>query len=124
MKFERLGVFAYSKEEGTRAASMENQVPKSTKLARRERIMKLQQEISLKHNIKKVGQLYEVIVEESEDGFYMGRTSYDAPEIDNKVIFTCDKPLLPGDFVMVEITDAFDYDLSGKVVDNYKKGSL
>lgn len=117
MRFERLGVFAYSKEEGTRAASMKNQVAKRTRLSRRDEIMKLQQKISLEHNIKKVGQIYEVMVEEPEEGYYMGRTMYDAPEIDNKVIFTCDKALWPGDFVMVEITDAFDYDLSGQVVD-------
>lgn len=113
MRFERLGVFAYSKEEGTPAYSMENQVPKRTKLARRDRLMRIQQQISLEHNLQKIGEVYEVLVEEADGENYIGRTAYDAPEIDNKVIFTSDKPLFPGDFVMVKIDDGFDYDLSG-----------
>ena len=95
MRFERLGVFAYSKEEGTPAAAMKEQVPKRTKLARRDRLMRLQQQISLEHNLQKIGRILEVLVEEQEEGAYIGRTSYDAPEIDNKVIFTSDTPLNP-----------------------------
>ncbi len=116
MRFERLGVFAYSKEEGTLAASMKEQIPKKTKLARRDRLMRLQQQISLEHNLQKIGQICEVLVEEQEEETYVGRTVYDAPEIDNKVIFTSDTPLAPGDFVMVEIDDGFDYDLVGHAV--------
>ena len=116
MRFERLGVFAYSKEEGTPAYSMEDQVPKRTKLARRDRLMRMQQQISLEHNLQKIGEVYEVLVEEADGESYMGRTAYDAPEIDNKVIFTSDKPLSPGDFVMVKVDDGFDYDLSGHTV--------
>jgi len=114
MKFERLGVFAYSKEEGTIAASMKDQVRKQTKLKRREKIMALQREISLEHNLKQVGKSIEVLVEEQDDdGCYIGRSRYDAPEIDNSVIFSSDAKLKPGDFVTVKITDAFDYDLIG-----------
>lgn len=116
MRFERLGVFAYSKEEGTPAAAMKEQVPKRTKLARRDRLMRLQQQISLEHNLQKIGRILEVLVEEQEEGAYIGRTSYDAPEIDNKVIFTSDTPLEPGNFVMVKIDDGFDYDLTGHAV--------
>ncbi len=116
MRFERLGIFAYSKEEGTPAAVMKDQVPKKTKLARRDRLMRLQQQISLEHNLQKIGQIYEVLVEELEEESYIGRTAYDAPEIDNKVIFTSDEPLSPGDFVMVQIDDGFDYDLTGHTV--------
>lgn len=116
MRFERLGVFAYSKEEGTPAASMEGQVPDKTKLARRDRLMRLQQQISLEHNLQKIGQVFEVLVEEREEETYVGRTAYDAPEIDNTVIFTSDIPLKPGDFVMFQIDDGFDYDLTGHVV--------
>lgn len=116
MRFERLGVFAYSKEEGTPAYSMEDQVPKRTKMARRDRLMRMQQQISLEHNLQKIGEVYEVLVEEADGESYMGRTAYDAPEIDNKVIFTSDKPLSPGDFVMVKVDDGFDYDLSGHTV--------
>lgn len=118
MRFERLGVFSYSKEEGTLAYSMENQVARKTKLARRDRIMRLQQQISLEHNLEKIGNTYEVLVEEMEEGSYIGRTAFDAPEIDNKVIFTSELPLKPGDFVTVEISDGFDYDLSGHMVNS------
>lgn len=114
MKFDRLGVFAYSKEEGTAAARMKEQVRKDVKERRRDKVMALQQQISLDLNQKYVGRTMEVLVEEVyEDGSYSGRTAYDAPEIDNGVLFTSDKKLEPGTFVKVEIKDAFDYDLSG-----------
>lgn len=113
MCFERLGVFAYSKEEGTAAAGMKDQVPKRTKLARRDRIMRLQQRISLENNLLKIGRTFEVLVEEALEDHYIGRTEYDAPEIDNKVIFTSETTYTPGDFAMIKIDDAFDYDLLG-----------
>ncbi|MFA5634300.1 MAG: 30S ribosomal protein S12 methylthiotransferase RimO [Anaerovoracaceae bacterium] len=116
MRFERLGVFAYSKEEGTPAASMHDQVPKKVKLARRDRLMRLQQQISLEDNLLKIGHVYEVLVEEQEEENYIGRTVYDAPEIDNKVIFTSGRRLLPGEFALVKIEDGFDYDLMGHTV--------
>ncbi len=114
MKFERLGVFAYSKEEGTPAAEMHPQVRSDVKARRAEMIMAKQVEISLASNRAKIGSVLETIVEEmDEDGSYIGRTRYDAPEIDNSVIFTSEKDLSPGDIVNIEITDAFDYDLVG-----------
>lgn len=114
MKFERLGVFAYSKEEGTPAAEMKGQVRSDVKEKRKDCIMRLQMEISLASNQKKVGQTLQVLVEEQdEEGAYIGRTEYDAPEIDNSIIFKSHKVLNPGDMVMVQITDAFDYDLVG-----------
>lgn len=118
MKFERLGVFAYSKEEGTPAAEMHPQVRSDVKQRRVDAIMRRQIEISLESNQAKVGKTLEVLVEGTdEDGAYIGRTRYDAPEIDNSVIFNVDskKPceLKAGDLVNVEITDAFDYDLVG-----------
>lgn len=117
-RFERLGVFTYSKEEGTEASKMSRQVPEKIKSARRDRLMLLQQQISLEHNLQKIGDLYEVLVESIEDeGVYIGRTAFDSPEIDNKVIFTSNTPLLPGDFVTVKIDDGFDYDLSGCAID-------
>ena len=116
-RFERLGVFAYSKEEGTPAASMKGQVRQQTKENRRELLMAIQQEISLEHNEEKVGREFEVLVEGLEvDGRYTGRTPYDAPEIDNQVLFPCDEELEPGDFVKVRITEALDYDLLGEFV--------
>lgn len=113
-KFERLGVFAYSKEEGTPAADMKGQVRSDVKEKRKDSIMRLQLEISLVSNQQRIGQVLQVLVEEQdEEGAYVGRTQYDAPEIDNSVIFNSDKVLKPGDMVMVRITDAFDYDLVG-----------
>ncbi len=119
MQFDRLGVFSYSKEEGTPAAKIKPQVRSDVKERRREAIMQLQQGISLEKNLKKVGDICEVLVEEGpdEEGGYIGRTQYDAAEIDNSVIFVSDKKLSPGEFVKVKITDAFDYDLTGEVVE-------
>lgn len=115
-KFERLGVFTYSKEEGTPAAKMSGQVREDTKKRRKDILMTKQLEISLASNEEKVGKVLEVLVEEiDEDGSYIGRSRYDAPEIDNSIIFTSGSPCKPGDIVPVKITDAFDYDLVGKM---------
>ena len=117
MRFDRLGVFAYSKEEGTPAAGMKGQVREQTKQKRRETIMALQCNISLEKNQQLIGTTLEVLVEgQEEDGSYFGRSAYDAPEIDNSVLFESDRKLLPGDFVQVAVTDAFDYDLIGKAL--------
>jgi ribosomal protein S12 methylthiotransferase len=114
LKFERLGVFAYSQEENTPAGDMNNQVPEEEKEARKEALMRQQLEISLKHNQEKVGKTLEVLVEgQEEDSTYYGRTVFDAPDIDNSVLFSSEKCLQPGDFVFVSIQDAFDYDLVG-----------
>ena len=117
MKFERLGVFAYSKEEGTPAAKMKPQVLGKVKESRKNSIMLRQLEISRNINAQKVGGVFEVMVEGVDGtGAYFGRTRYDAPEIDNAVIFSSKKMLEAGDLVNVEITDAFDYDLTGREV--------
>lgn len=117
MKFQRLGVFAYSQEEGTAAAEMDQQIEEETKALRRDAIMRAQIEISLESNEEKVGKTLQVLVEEQDpDGSYIGRTAYDAPEIDNSVLFTSGRQLSAGDLVLVEISDAFDYDLAGKEV--------
>jgi ribosomal protein S12 methylthiotransferase RimO len=116
-KFARLGVFAYSREEGTPAAEMENQVPDEVKQVRLDGIMMRQIEISLALNREKIGRTLEVIVDErDDDGSYIGRTRYDAPEIDNSVVFVAKTEHVPGDIVNVEILDAFDYDLEGREV--------
>ncbi len=117
MRFDRLGVFAYSKEEGTPAAKLPGQIRRDTKQRRLDRLMRLQQQISLENNGRYVGQTLEVLAEEQEDdGSWLGRTRMDAPEIDNGVIFTSDIPVHPGDLVRVHVDDAFDYDLSGHVI--------
>ena len=117
MKFARLGVFAYSQEENTPAGEMENQIPQEIKEQRAETIMRRQLDISLESNREKIGKTLEVLVEERDaDGSYIGRTRYDAPEIDNSVIFSSTRKLEPGTMVNVLIEDAFDYDLTGKEV--------
>lgn len=117
MKFERLGVFAYSREEGTEAANMSHQVRKDVKARRRDKIMAVQKDISLDNNRKHIGKTMEVLVEDKDDETtYIGRTRYDAPEVDNGIIFTSYDELMPGDLVKVKITDAFDYDLSGEII--------
>lgn len=121
MKFERLGVFSYSKEEGTPAAKMKGQVREDTKQKRKEALMTLQLDLSLQTNQSKIGTVLEVLVEEQEeDGSYIGRTRYDAPEIDNSVLFTAQKGCNPGDLVYVKIIDAFDYDLVGEMEETYE----
>ncbi|MGN0702231.1 MAG: 30S ribosomal protein S12 methylthiotransferase RimO [Lentihominibacter sp.] len=117
-EFERLGVFAYSREEGTPAGDMECQIDEEIKDERADSIMRLQIDISRRNNMKKIGKVFEVIVDGVDaDGAYLGRTVYDAPEIDNTVIFSGDDDRVyrPGDMVKVRITDAFDYDLTGTV---------
>lgn len=115
-RFERLGVFAYSREEGTVAGDMECQIDEEIKAARADALMRRQIDISREINESKTGNTMRVIVDEKdEDGAYIGRTQYDAPEIDNTVIFRSDRELKPGDMVNVKITDAFDYDLVGRM---------
>ena len=117
-RFERLGVFAYSREEGTAAGDMDDQVDEEVKASRADAVMRIQMDISREINEKKKGRVMEVLVEGSEDdGSYVGRTAYDAPEVDNSVIFTSERRLRPGDMVHVMITDAFDYDLAGRTED-------
>ena len=114
MRFARLGVFAYSQEENTPAGEMENQIDEDVKEERLDGIMRRQLDISLELNKEKIGQTLEVLVEEQdEDGSWLGRSRYDATEIDNSVIFTSNRSLKPGDIVNVRINDAFDYDLVG-----------
>lgn len=115
--FERLGVFAYSKEEGTEGYSMKPQVREDVKKRRAETIMRRQVDISLEKNKKKIGKILEVLVEEQdEEGAYIGRSVYDAPEIDNSVIFKGNNNIKIGEIIKVEITDAFDYDLVGREI--------
>ena len=117
MRFARLGVFAYSQEENTPAGEMDNQIPEEIKLLRQDAIMRRQLDISLETNKEKVGMTLRVLVEERDlDGSYIGRTAFDAPEIDNSVIFASERDLKAGDFVNVLIQDAFDHDLTGMEV--------
>ncbi|TEB16621.1 Ribosomal protein S12 methylthiotransferase RimO [Pelotomaculum sp. FP] len=117
MQFDRVGVFTYSREEDTPAASMPDQVPEEIKMARRDKAMSLQQKISHEKNRGKIGAQLSVLVEKKNTGkTYTGRSEGDAPGIDGKVKFTSETHLQPGDFVKVLITAAQPYDLTGKLV--------
>ncbi len=118
MKFERLGVFTYSPEEGTPAYKMQGQVDEATKEKRLDDIMKLQQKISLDIGEKKTGQVLDVIIEGRlpEDDVYIGRSYMDAPDVDGYVFASSEEELLSGDIVKVKIDGAMEYDLTGGVV--------
>ena len=116
-RFARVGVFTFSAEEGTEAYDMPDQIPEDVKEERRDAVMLKQLEISLSHNRAMIDGVFDVIVDEiDDDGSYIGRTRYDAPDIDNSVLFTSDRELSPGDIVKVLIEEAYDYDLQGREV--------
>ena len=116
-KFSRLGVFTYSQEEGTVAAEMDNQIDEEIKQIRFDGVMRRQMLISSELNQEKIGKVFEVIVDgKDEDGSFLGRTRFDAPEIDNSVIFISKNELKSGDIVKVKINDAFDYDIIGEEI--------
>lgn len=118
VQFDRLGVFAYSQEENTPAGQREDQILPEVREQRRERIMQLQQEISLERQQRWVGRIVTVLLEENQpDGRWMGRTEGDAPEIDGQVYITmCQTSIQVGDLVKVRILEADNYDLVGEVV--------
>ena len=118
MRFDRVGIFTYSHEEGTSAYDLEDNIPAEEKERRAREIMELQQEISYEKNQEKIGQVFRVIVDKKESGRYLARTEFDSVEVDNEVIINTSKRLKPGDFVHVRITKAFDYDLEGELVEN------
>lgn len=119
-RFDKLGVFPYSQEEDTPAASMPDQLEDEVKLERRDRIMEIQMGISAELMAAKVGQTLEVLIEEpvEDEDVYVGRSQYDAPEIDGVVYANVspDMELAPGTYVQVRIVDAMEYDLIGDVV--------
>jgi ribosomal protein S12 methylthiotransferase len=112
-RFDRLGVFPFSMEEGTKAALMSPQISNRTAVSRTADIMKLQSEISLENNLKLVGGVERIIIDRHEDGRSIGRTYRDAPDVDNEVII--DKILKIGEFYNVQVTSAEEYDLYAKV---------
>jgi len=121
MRFDRLGVFTYSKEEGTPAAKFENQIDEKTKIKRRDAIMALQHGISQELTAEKVGKVMKVLIEGkiTDEDVYIGRTYQDAPDIDGEVFVEYEGELISGDFVDVRITAANDYDLIGEIIDEY-----
>lgn len=119
MEFDRLGVFTYSPEEGTPAASMTDQVPENIKEERRNRIMELQQEVSLDKSADMVGRVIPVMVEGkiTDDDAYVGRSYKDAPNVDGYVFINTNAQLMSGQIVNVSITGSMEYDLIGELVD-------
>ena len=119
LRFDRLGVFTYSREEDTPAAEMEGQVPEDVKEARRNEIMEIQQEIAFEKGREHIGEDFDVMIEGSlpDEGVYIARTYMDAPDVDGYVFISSDWHLDSGDFVKVEITGAKEYDLIGDIVE-------
>lgn len=119
MEFDRLGVFTYSPEEGTPAASMTDQVPENIKEERRNRIMELQQEVSLDKSADMVGRVIPVMVEGkiTDDDAYVGRSYKDAPNVDGYVFINTNAQLMSGQIINVSITGSMEYDLIGEPVD-------
>lgn len=118
MEFDRLGVFPYSPEEGTKAAQMEDQVPDEVKEQRRDAVMELQQEISAAAAADRIGEEMSVLIEGYlyEDDIYVGRTYMDAPKVDGNVFVRAEEEMISGDIVPVHITGANEYDLMGDVI--------
>jgi len=115
-RFDRLGVFAYSHEEDTGAFQLKDSVPYKSKMERVEELMRVQEEISLSLNQEKVGQTMKILVDRLEDEFYIARSEYDSPEVDNEVLISKnDTTLLPGSFYNVKITRAESFDLYGEL---------
>ena len=116
MRFDRVGIFTYSHEEGTSAHDLVDDVPATEKEERAQEIMEVQQEISLEKNQEKVGKIFKVLIDKKEAGRYLGRTEFDSVEVDNEVIIDSKKRLVIGEFVNVKITKAYDYDIEGVVI--------
>jgi ribosomal protein S12 methylthiotransferase len=116
-RFDRLGIFTYSHEENTHAHTLADDVPAEVKQERADAIMELQQGISLELNEARVGQTYKVLFDRKESGYFVGRTQYDSPEVDNEVLVPATNTYVRlGDFAHVRITESTDFDLYGEVV--------
>ena len=123
MEFERLGVFAYSAEEDTPAATFPDQIPDQVKEERRNELMELQQEIAFERSEAQVGRVLDVMIEGkvADEPAYVGRTYMDAPGVDGYIFVNSGELFLSGDFVRVRVTGAAEYDLIGEVYDESAK---
>ena len=115
-RFDRVGIFTYSHEEGTSGFALTDDVPADEKERRAQEVMEVQQEISFDLNQEKVKKIYKVLIDKKESGRYLGRTEFDSVEVDNEVVIKSARKLPIGEFVNVKITKAYDYDLEGEVV--------
>ncbi len=118
-KFERLGVFTYSHEEGTFAHQLKDDVPQEIKEERASELMEIQEQISLELNEKKIGKTFKTLIDRKESGYFIGRTAYDSPEVDNEVLIDAKENYLKiGDFANIKIIEAREFDLIGVPVKN------
>ena len=116
-RFERMGAFAYSEEEGTYSAEhYTDDIPEEVKQERLDELMAIQEEIAAEINASKIGSEMKVIIDREEDEYYIGRTEFDSPEVDPEVLIKKEKELIPGEFYTVRITDAQTFDLFGEVL--------
>lgn len=115
-KFERLGVFTYSHEEDTSASKLNDNVPQKVKQERLDEIMRVQSEISFENNQNKIGKTYKVLIDSEENDYFIGRTEFDSPEVDNEVLIKKDNKIKIGEFINVKIESAEEFDLYGQIV--------
>ncbi len=115
-RFDRVGIFTYSHEEGTSGFQLDDDVSQEEKELRAQEVMEVQQEISYEKNIEKIGKTFKVIIDKKEAGRYLGRTEFDSVEVDNEVVIHSAAILKIGEFYQVRITRAYDYDLEGEVL--------
>ncbi|KJJ37358.1 30S ribosomal protein S12 methylthiotransferase RimO [Aequorivita vladivostokensis] len=116
-RFERLGCFTYSHEENTHAYNLEDDVPEEVKMDRANQIMEIQSQISWELNQQKIGKEFKVVIDRKEGGYFVGRTEFDSPDVDNEVLINAEEGYLrTGEFCTVKITAAEDFDLYAEVV--------
>jgi ribosomal protein S12 methylthiotransferase len=117
MRFERLGCFTYSHEENTHAYNLVDDVPEEVKQERANEIMEIQSQISWELNQQKIGKEFKVVIDRKEGNYFVGRTEFDSPDVDNEVLIDATKNYLKtGEFTKVKITEAADFDLYAEVV--------
>jgi len=116
-RFERLGVFTYSHEEGTSAYNLKNDIPEKIKEDRKNELMEIQSEISAELNEAKIGSVFKVLIDRKEGEYFVGRTEFDSPEVDNEVLINAKENFVRiGDFVNVNVIDSSEFDIFGQVV--------
>ena len=119
MRFDRLGCFTYSHEENTHAYSLEDDVPEAIKQKRANEIMELQSQISWELNQEKVGETFKCLIDRKEGNYFIGRTEFDSPDVDNEVLIDAGLHYVKiGDFTQVKIVEASDFDLYGEPITN------
>jgi len=117
MRFERLGCFTYSHEENTHAYNLEDDVPEKVKIQRANEIMEIQSQISWELNQQKIGQIFRVIIDRKEGNYFVGRTEFDSPDVDNEVLIDATNTYLKtGEFTTVKVIEADDFDLYAEVI--------